>query len=347
MSSAWSTTERLAANDNELAREMHDIERIVWVTTGNSNSICQNWNQIVRDSQLVSESCVVSYRKLPLMTFGRKRTAFFLNWYDNLYFHRDPLVRYPSIASLGVFKRICRKRGDSVIGIRHNETPVDSALLKLDRASQVAAVDRFYTVSFDRVLRIGGGAANADSLTHAPYLEIGRTSRASDANGAILFVGRLSRYKAMSEFISQWNHELTLRIIGVCADKPYAEELRRAAHGRNVRLELRYRSAEDISRIADECQAMIVPYQLSHNLSSGTVHYGLSLGLKVWMPECTRSQQIQAQIGKEAVLLYSHVSDIRRLATYPKNELQQRYRQQAVIGVTRDLTRLLTKIISR
>lgn len=95
-----------------------------------------------------------------------------------------------------------------------------------------------------------------------------------------------------------------LTIAGKCAEPALKSEIERLSQGReNIRLRLQPLSQEDLERVVDDCDAIVLPYR--DILNSGAALFALSRGRPVMVPDLGSIPELKRNVGEEWVFTYS------------------------------------------
>jgi beta-1,4-mannosyltransferase len=104
----------------------------------------------------------------------------------------------------------------------------------------------------------------------------------------LLFLGQIKPYKNIELLITTLSElnskEVELTIVGKPISDGYKQELINLAKGKGIRFVFEFVKDEDINKYLGECDLLILPYDISSSLNSGTVILAFSYGRSIICP---------------------------------------------------------------
>ena len=241
-----------------------------------------------------------------------------LNWYESL-----SKSRYPFLTELRLVKKIItlqylRRKQVKIITTFHNRMPHDlkgliniEAKYLLKRVLQLS--DAIIILSKDSIKYLEDYLTGSeikekafyiphpnyvgvysDAITQAPEYEVHEKMQ-------ILFSGMVRKYKNI-ELIFEvacrtQNLDIEYTIAGRCPSEEYKQELeRKASDLSNIHLKLQFIEDEKIEQLIRKSDIMLLPYDTSSSMNSGTVLLAFSNGRSVICPAISTIKEFDSNL---------------------------------------------------
>lgn len=310
---------------------------------------------------------VVPHREILEHPKAKEPEYLLLNWFDE--------IKGSSVAALArlVKRRIMVRRylarGVRVVTFIHNRYPHDrgSLVSKWASGNMRAFLCRKSNAivglcrETEEVLRCSVGGWDALNLgrkfhvvPHPDYsghyalpADYTHRSRRDDAPFTFLLVGNIRRYKnielvlAVGDLFEEEGLDARVIIAGKCAEPGYVQELEDAAPD-NVEVHEGYVSEEDMARLVESADVLILPYDRS-SLNSGVCILAFTLGRTVICPEIGTLEDIPASLVYKYT--YSNESDhLRNLAAAARRAYDDKAADKnALVSRGRELRGIVTE----
>lgn len=242
---------------------------------------------------------------------GLKSDMVILNWMEDLPSRRMGLLQ--SVICM-CYLLLLKMRGVRIIWIRHNEVSHTRRWFGIKKMIQ-----RLLARFSDHILvhsRIGNNSHPEKTVFRFHPVNfspdaIQRTEESEYPDIDLLIWGSMLPYKGILEFLqfvekNEFMCERRIHIIGKC--KPdYWEQLQKHV-GKNIRLENKFVSDEDLAELFHRSRFILFTYNSSSVLSSGVLMDSLVAGKRMIAPDCGAFRELAAQ--QRFVTLFEDLSAI-------------------------------------
>ncbi|MBC3767640.1 hypothetical protein [Neptunicella marina] len=288
---------------------------------------------------------VHSYRQLYSLHNLRQRNnnTVVLNWFEDRPYRRSfskpkrwlELLR--TIGALLVMRRFCQK----VIWVRHNHRPhnVNNAAKSLHNNVPVSHLVNCWLLNAiaDHVVTMEPTAFASEQIPHPLYRSDQQLQTANSENkqhnshSSFLFFGTIKPYKQLEQLLQHWPADITLTILGYCADPHYYTELNNLINQRRLKVNWHnaYVDEKQLNHTLADCRYVIMPHSDESMISSGTFYHAASYGTNF---VCFDSEFARSKAARHN---FVHLVDKERLTEQLK-KLPYIERQEVITQCLRD-----------
>ncbi len=247
---------------------------------------------------------------------GRRYDVLHVHWLEYLVRSENPAARPVKLALFALLLlRLVLLRTPSVWTV-HNDTPHDVSVNVVERAL-LALWSRCVThkVFLTRAAQSDAGSpVRSTVIVHGDYRPVlahGTPPPPAQPPTEILHFGHLRPYKGIEPlvdaFVGAWPDETRrprLRIVGRAKDPAYGVALANLVDGvAGVELTEAFLPDADLEAIIGAADLIVLPYQKMTN--SGAAILALSIGRPVLVPDCPTTRELQAEVGRDWVSLFT------------------------------------------
>lgn len=185
------------------------------------------------------------------------------------------------------------------------------------------------------ILKNDFGLTKVDKVFYVPhphYIDTYGTEIPTSINNEklqLLFLGAVKPYKNIElliDVVSNHPETIELTIAGKAKDTYVQDLINYTKRTRNVNLELRFIQDDEIPLFISNCDCMVLPYDMSSSLNSGSVYLAFSYGKTVLCPNIGSINDLKK---KEFVLTYlysdtnEHIVKLKDALSYAVNIKQE------------------------
>jgi glycosyltransferase involved in cell wall biosynthesis len=228
---------------------------------------------------------------------------------------RSATVRRATVAWFALWLRILRPLGLRLVWTAHNVLPVTpvfdddlSARRRLVAASDLVIAHSQAT--FDQLAGLGIPARRGVVIPHGPFTTAAppaalRAPGDGDGPRELLFFGKIRPYKGVDILLRAFaalppEFDAHLTVAGECGDRSLRDELAELAakSGNRVTLQLDRVPEDEVTRLLEQADAMVLPYRLITTSGSGV--HALCHGRPLVVPDLPGL----AELPDDAVIRY-------------------------------------------